>query len=182
MFKNRLIPIYRDKEIYTFFYDEKNNHLYRLIHRGINPLGYMILFFAVLYGSKYANEIYQPYEGLFFNLILFIIGNVICYLIAVNFYHRYYIWDTTQTVYLSQASMKDYSIKGEEQLHKEIYIAGGAFILFGFFGYLLFLTFGWFQAFSIGCIGSTGIYALLLMRPMTRRRLLRKFQRKEIQL
>src|SRR5690625_5628337 len=82
----QLIPFYREEEIYTLFYDEENNKMYRFSHRKTSSFKYIGLFMIVLYGSKVANDIYQRYNNPTIKIIVLLIIKILLYIAARAFY------------------------------------------------------------------------------------------------
>ncbi|MFU0791773.1 hypothetical protein JNUCC74_07280 [Cerasibacillus sp. JNUCC 74] len=180
--KNKLIPIYREKEIYTLFYDKDHNKLYKFPHRDKSSFVYVLLFILVLYGSRIVNAIYQPYKGLLLNITLFFIVNIICYIIARYFFNHYYIPKTERTIFYNQESMESFAYKGEKQFRLELNLGGGLSLLLAGGGYTLFFMFSQIELLIIGCLGSVPLFMIIINKPFTRIKILREFQNKEIEL
>ncbi len=178
----RLIPIYREKEIYTMFYDSKQNKLYRYAHREKSSFLYILLFIIIINSSGLLNQIYQPYKGFLLNIILLIISNFVCYFVAKYLYSRYYIQTTGKGIFLDQESMKEYARKGEEQYYLELNLGGGICLFVVVIGFALFCIFNQIQFLIIGSLGSIPLFMIFLNRPFRRLQVLRAFQNKEIEL
>ncbi|SHG92705.1 hypothetical protein [Virgibacillus chiguensis] len=180
--KNKLIPIYREKEIYTLFFDDKNNKLYKFPHREKSSLIYILLFFVVLYGSQFINQIYQPYKGVLLNITLFAIANGVCFFIAKFVYSHYYIQKTDENIFLNQESMKKYATEGENQYRLEVNLGGGISLVMFVIGSVLFFIFQQMELLIIGSLGSVPLFIILINRPLSRLKILRGFQNKNIHL
>ncbi|ASN05374.1 hypothetical protein [Virgibacillus necropolis] len=180
--KNKLIPIYREQEIYTLFYDTVHEKLVLFPHRKNAPLAYVYLIILVLLGSWYFNDIYQPYKDPLFNIILFLVVIVFSYVFAKIFMNSYYIQRTEETVYLDNESMENCAIQGMKQLRMELYLGGGISVLFTVAGFALFFIFSQLVLLTFGGLGVVAIFLILLTRPFTRIKVLKKFQSKEIRL
>ncbi|MEC5425179.1 hypothetical protein QGM71_16965 [Virgibacillus sp. C22-A2] len=180
--KNKLIPIYREKELYTFFYDPDKNHLYRFQHRKKSSGMNFFLLLAVLYGSRYADRIYQSYKGPLVDVVLFTIVLVISYFMAIYFYEKFYIQEKSPKIFLGKESLENYAAKGISQLRTELYLGATLSLLLTIGGFVLFFVFSHFELLVIGCLGSLAIFIFLLMRPFTRIKILRQFQKGEIEL
>ncbi|GAB3799619.1 hypothetical protein [Virgibacillus kimchii] len=180
--KKKLIPLYREKEIYTLFYDVTHNKLYRFPHRNKSSLTYIGLFILVLYGSTFLNDIYQPYRGLLLNIGLFLAAVLICYFIAKFFMKNYYIQKLDNDVFFDENSMESVANKGLKQFRTELNLGVGVGVILTVFGFVLFFMFSQIELLIIGSLGLVPLFIIFLTRPFTRKKILHKFQNKEIKL
>src|SRR5690625_2683104 len=135
----QLIPFYREEEIYTLFYDEENNKMYRFPHQKTSSFKYIGLFMIVLYGSKVANNIYQSYSNSIINIIVFLIINILLYIGARSLYHRYYNHDKTRSIFIDEVRLMNYANQGLRQFRIELYASISLGIL-SLGGFLLFIV------------------------------------------
>src|SRR5699024_2551405 len=69
---NKLIPLYRERESYTFFYEQQNNVLYKLQHRNKSFGLFFIFILGMTWASELISDIYANYQSSFLNIIIFI--------------------------------------------------------------------------------------------------------------
>lgn len=180
--KYKLIPLYREKEIYTLFYDAAHNKLYRFPHRNKPSLTYIGLFILVLYGSSFLNDIYQPYRGPLLNIVLFIAAAVICCFIAKLFMKNYYVQKLDNDVFYDENNMEHFAEKGMKQFRTELHLGVGAGMILALIGFVLFFIFSQIELLIVGSLGLVPLLIIFLTRPFTRNEILKKFQNKEIKL
>jgi hypothetical protein len=183
MMFEKLIPVYREKENFTLFYDTDKNQLFRLPHRG--KIGgfswYYLLPLLVLYASSFLNDLYQPYGSLVLNLVCSIVLLPIGYSIARVFYKGYYIQNKNREYYLDKENLLNYEEQGKKQFVREC--IGTLFsIAVMIIGFVIFFVFNQLQGLIIGGIGCTVVWIFLLMRPYSRLQLYKKIQKGEIKL
>src|SRR5699024_6880623 len=82
--ENGLIPLYREQERYTLFYDQHNSHLYKFQHRNKSFAVFFMVILMLTYGSKTFDGIYQNYQSTFLNISLFIIAIAVTYYVLPN--------------------------------------------------------------------------------------------------
>ncbi|MGY0691203.1 hypothetical protein ACW2QC_00255 [Virgibacillus sp. FSP13] len=179
--QNKLLPIYREKELYTLFYDQENNHLYKIQHRKKSFGVFFILMLAVFYGSKIIDGIYQEYQDPLLNTILFFAALALGYFVAQSIYGNYYIEETKREIFLDSSAMEQNAIAGMKQLRIEIYASIVALIL-ALLAFVLFFIYSEILLLVIGTFGVATIMILLFMKPFARIKVLKKFKRREIEL
>ncbi|HLS71120.1 MAG TPA: hypothetical protein VK027_05615 [Chitinophagaceae bacterium] len=180
--KKKLTPLYREKEIYTLFYDTIHNKLYRFPHRNKSSFTYIGLFILVLYGSTLLNDIYQPCSGPVLNIALFLIAAIICYFIAKSFMKNYYIQKIDSNIFFDENSMEDLANKGMKQFRTELNLGVVLGMILAAFGSVLFFIFSQIELLIIACLGLFPLFLIFLTYPLTRKKILKKFQNKEIKL
>ncbi|GAB3799575.1 hypothetical protein [Virgibacillus kimchii] len=178
--KNKLIPLYREKEIYTLFYDTAHDKIYRFPHRNKSSLVYIGLFLLVLYGSILLNNIYQPYRNLLLNIALFFAAVIICYFIAKFFMKNYYIPRMDNEVLLDENTMEQYARKGMKQFRTELSLGIGVSVILSLIGFILFFLMSQIELLIIGSLGIIPLFIIFLTRPLTRNAILKKFQNKDV--
>lgn len=177
----QLIPFYREEEIYTLFYDEENNKMYRFSHRKTSPFKYIVLFLIVLYGSNEANGIYQNYVNPFINIIVFLMINILFYIGVRSFYKRYYNQDKTRSIFIDEGNLVNYANQGLKQFRIELYTAISLGIL-SLCGFLLFIVLNQLEPLIAGGMFFSISLLFVSIKPYRRYKLIRKFQRGEIEL
>ncbi|BBO00023.1 hypothetical protein [Sporolactobacillus terrae] len=179
----KLVPVYREKESFTLFYDTDKKQLYRFPHRGkIGGFSWFYLLpLLVLYVSSFLNDLYQPYGSLVLNLVCSIILLPIGYSIARVFYKGYYIQNKNCGYYLDQENLLNYEEQGKKQFVREC-IGTLCSIVVMIIGFVVFFVFNQLQGLIIGGIGYIVVWIFLLMNPYSRLQLYKKIQRGEIKL
>ncbi|GIO23662.1 hypothetical protein [Oceanobacillus sp. J11TS1] len=135
----KLIPLYREQERYTLFYDQENNHFYKFQHRNKSFAVFFLVMLAIIYGSKFLDSIYQEYQSTLPNIILIIIGLGITYYVSKKFYRSYYLTETKQEIILDKYNLKKYAIKGMKQFRIEFY-SSIASLPIGIIFFIIFLS------------------------------------------
>ncbi|MEW9678002.1 hypothetical protein ABRT01_17925 [Lentibacillus sp. L22] len=177
--KKRLIPLYREQERYTLFYDQHNNRLYKFQHRNKSFAIFFMVILVITYGSKFLDGIYQGYQTTFLNIILFIIALGVTYYVTTEFYSAYYLKETKQGIILDKYNLQECAIKGTKQLRIELYSAIISLPV-GITFFIIFFATSKIRPLVIGCICAGVIFILILMRPLDRKRALRGFRNKVI--
>lgn len=179
MVNYKLIPFYREKELYTLFYDHENSHMYKLQHGKKSFAMFYLVILAVLLGSQYLDRIYQVYKGPFVNTILFIAAFIIGYIIAKMIYDNYYIQDTKRKVIFDGPTLQEFAMKAKKQFRIEIYAC-----LFGvivaILCFALFFSINRIQPLLIGCFSISALFIILFMKPFRRLKMLKGFIENEI--
>lgn len=179
--QNKLIPIYREKELYTLFYDQENNYLYKIQHRKRSFGVFFILVLLIFYGSKYADRIYQGYQGFLLDTLLFLVALALSYFVAQSIYGKYYNEETKREIFLDSSALEQTAIAGMKQLRIEIYASIVVFIL-ALLAFVLFFIYKEILLLVIGMFGAATVMILLFMRPFARMKILKKFSMGKIDL
>ncbi|WP_336253601.1 hypothetical protein [Oceanobacillus sp. SE10311] len=178
MVNYKLIPFYREKELYTLFYDHENSHMYKLQHGKKSFAMFYLVILAVLLGSQYLDRIYQVYKGPFVNTI-FIAAFIIGYIIAKMVYDNYYIQDTKRKVIFDGLTLQEFAMKAKKQFRIEIYVC-----LFGvivaILCFALFFSINRIQPLLIGFFSISALFIILFMKPFRRLKMLNGFIENEI--
>ncbi|MFD1361464.1 hypothetical protein [Lentibacillus salinarum] len=179
--KNKLIPIYREKELYTLFYDKEHTELYKVQHRKKTYVVYIMLFLIVIYGSDFADRFYSQIQSTFLNIAMVMIMFVLSYFIGLIIYRNYYLEDTARPVFFDPEYLEELAIKGKKQLRIELFGCGLAILLaIGGFGF--FLLIHQIVLLIIGGVGIAALWVLVFMKPVERVKVLKGFRKKEIEL
>src|SRR5699024_4309896 len=147
---NRLIPLYRERELYTLFYDQHKYKIYKLQHRNKS---FAVFFFTILvltWVSESLDVFYQAYQSTFLNVIILIIAIGITYFVMTQFYRSYYQKDTKSEMIMDKNKLKEYVIKGLKQLRIEFYISIIS-IQNGILFLIIYFLIGQFMHLYIGC-------------------------------
>ena len=177
--ENGLIPLYREQERYTLFYDQHNNHLYKFQHRNKSFAVFFMVILMLTYGSKTFDGIYQNYQSTFLNISLFIIAIAVTYYVITKLYSAYYLKETKQKVILDKYSLEKYAIKGAKQLRIEFYSALVSLPV-GIIFFIIFFATSKIRPLVIGCICVGVIFVLIFMRPLDRKKILAGFRNQSI--
>lgn len=178
-----MIPIYREKEIYTIFYDTEQNKLYRFPPRKLgSAFTYMGLFFLFLYGPKMLNGIYQHYRNPLLDLFLFVVLLISCFVISKVLMNQFYIQRMEHHEFYNKDNMKHIADMGRKQFRIELNLGLGLSLFLSSICFVLFILFHRIEPLILLGLGLVPIYSILLTRPITRNVILKKFQRKEIDL
>lgn len=177
----KLIPVYREKENFTLFYDTDKNQLFRLPHRKMGTGLYIFLFLLVLYGSQYLNDLYQPYKSPVLNIILSISLLPLCYVLAKVMHKHYYIHDNPRELYFGQDTLEKFIEQGKRQLRRELY-GLVTMISLSVVCFILFFTFNQLQPLIVAEIAFMVVLLFVFMKPYSRLQLYKKIQKGEIKL
>lgn len=178
---NKLIPLYRERESYTFFYEQQNNVLYKLQHRNKSFGLFFIFILGMTWASELISDIYANYQSSFLNIIIFISAIGITYYLTDKFYHAYYNKETKREIILDKIKLQEYAVKGLKQLRIEFYssiVSLPISILF----FIIFFSTSEIRPLIIGCIFLGVVLILAFMKPLSRKKLLKKFEDKMIEL
>lgn len=171
----QFIPLYREKELYTVFYDVQERRLVKLPHRKKTYIVYVVLFLSVLHGTPYVTRFYDhlPYSLLKF-IVLFVIIGITCFATFMTYY-RYYLWDEISPVFAHVNNLEKIVLKGREQLRFDSVICFFCMIVTFVLGFIFLITQDvvWFVLTNLFLAPSL-IY--LLMRPIRRMKLLRDYE------
>src|SRR5699024_11593202 len=77
--RNNLIPVYREKEFYTLFYDQHQNVIYKLQHRNKSFGLFFMFIIAMTWFSESLDAFYINYKNTFLNIVTFIFAIGITY-------------------------------------------------------------------------------------------------------
>src|SRR5699024_957117 len=172
---NRLIPLYRERELYTLFYNQHKNKIYKLQHRNKS---FAVFFFTILvltWASESLDIFYQAYQSTFLNVIILIIAIGITYFVMIQFYRSYYQKDTKREMIMDKHKLQECVIKGLKQLRIEFYISIISLPI-GILFLILFFVTGESRPLAIGCVCLGVIFILILMRPIERKKVLKRFR------
>jgi len=174
---NKLIPLYRERESYTLFYEQNNNALYKLQHRNKSFGVFFIFILAMTWFSELISDFYEDYQNATLNVIIFISAIGITYYLTGRFFHAYYQKETKREVILDEVKLQEYAVKGMKQLRIEFYssvISLPISVLF----FIIFFTTSKIRPLVIGCVFLGVVLILAFMKPFSRKKLLRKFENK----
>lgn len=172
---NNLIPVYREREFYTLFYDQHQNVIYKLQHRNKSFGLFFMFILAMTWFSESLDAFYINYKNPLLNIVIFIFAIGITYYVSNRFYNAYYQQESKRELILDKDEMKEYAIKGLKQLKIEFY-SSIVSLPISFFFYTIFFITSKVRPMVIGCIflGVTFIFAF--MKPLSRKRILRQFK------
>jgi len=172
--ENNLIPIYREKELYTLFYDQHKNVIYKFQHRN-KSFGLFFMFIIVMvWFSESLDAFYINYKNTLLNIVIFLFSIGITYYVSKRFYNAYYQQESKRELMLDKDEMKNYAIKGLKQLKIESYSSIVSLPISVFFYTIFFIT-GGVRPMVIGCIFLGVIFILAFMKPLSRKKILNQF-------
>src|SRR5699024_10237453 len=148
---NRLIPLYRERELYTLFYDQHKNKVYKLQHRNKS---FAVFFFTILvltWASESLHVFYQAYQSTFLNVVILIIAIGITYFVMTQFYRSYYRKDTKRELIMDEHKLQECAIKGLKQLRIEFY-SSIISLPIGMLLIILFFVTDKIRPLAIGCV------------------------------
>lgn len=179
--KNKLIPIYREKELYTLFYDTENNELYKTQHRNKSYVVYVVLFLLVIYGSSFIDHFYSQVQNALLNVLMILFMFVLSYFIGLTVYRNYYLNDTARSTFFNQGHLEELAIKGTKQLRVEL-IGCCLAILLAIIGFGFFLLLHQIVFLMVGSIGIAVLWILVFMKPIKRIKVLKDLKNNKIDL
>lgn len=172
--KYKLIPFYREKELFTLFYDYEDNHMYKFQHKKKSFSMFYFAIIGILFSSPYLDGLYQAHKGTLVDIILFIASIIISYFIAKLFYNNYYLQDTKRKVLLDEDTLKEFAIKGLKQFKIELYACIIVFFI-AIVCFFLFFSFNRIPLLIVGCLGLSALYILIFMDPFKRAKVIKDF-------
>lgn len=179
--KNKFIPFYREKELYTLFYDQSHNRLYKFQHRNKSFGVFFLFMIMIIYGSSFLDSIYQKYHSVLFDIVLFFVAVGITYYIARKFYQYYYIEETKRSIILDQNTLEKCATKGTKQFRIE-FCSSIVSLLIGVVFFIIFFVTSRIRPLVIGCICMAVIFILIYMKPLARKRVLKGFRDRNIEI
>lgn len=168
-----LIPLYREKEMFTIFYDTKQDKLVKLPHRKKTYILYVVLFILVLYSIPYVVNVYNHIDHSAVKLLIVFALVGITYLASHVTYYRYYLRHIINPVFPNSIYLEKVFVKGRKQFRIEsvtCFICAMITLISVFLFLLLNQLI--FMIFANLFFGPCFIY--IFMRPIKRMKLLRK--------
>lgn len=173
--ESNLIPVYRERELYTLFYDQQQNVIYKFQHRNKSFGLFFMFIIAMTWFSESLDPFYINYKNTFLNIVIFIFAIGMTYYASNRFYNAYYQQESKRELILDKSEMKEYAIKGLKQLKVEFYSSVASLPISIFFYTIFFMT-GKFRPMVIGCIFLGVVFILAFMKPLSRKRILNQFE------
>ena len=173
--RNKLIPLYREQEHYTLFYNQHTNQIYKFQHRNKSFAVFFLALLSMMWASKLLDNMYQAYEGIFLNIIVSSAAIGITYYVAIQFYHAYYLEDTKREIILDHYKLQAYASKGLKQLRIEFY-SSIVSLPIGILFFIIFFVTSKIQPLFIGCICLGVVFILISMKPLSRKKVLMAFK------
>lgn len=168
-----LVPIFRQKELYTIFYDIKKGSFVKRPHRKPNVVLYVASLLILLRVIPYIDRWYDLYDHLGIKL-LFIAGSIgITIYATYELYVRYYEQDKVCEMFPALLPITELFVKGRKQFWVET-IVTLLFLAISIISIALFLLFRQFIYMIIANFLYSPCLVFLWMRPYKRMKLLRK--------
>lgn len=170
-----LIPIYREKELFTIFYDTTQQQLVKLHHRR-RTYGTLILwhFFMIRIISKIEN-FYHSLQNIILQGIMIIVLFYLSYLGSRIFYKKYYLQETIGSVFNNDIYLQKVFKNGRKQFRLErriTFIVCIAFII----SLGLFIVTNHFANMIFAYLSFLPINIFLFTRPIKRHYLLKQLE------
>lgn len=175
----KLIPLYREREIFTLFYEPHKNIVYKIQHRNKSFGLFFIFILAMTWLSKLLDDFYMHYQNPFVNMILFIIAIGITYYVSTKFYNAYYQQETKREMIVDKDDMEKYALQGLKQLKIELY-SSLVILPISILFFIIFFTTSYLAPMVIACIALGATFILIFMKPLSRKRILHKFKTRTI--
>lgn len=171
----KLIFIYREKELYSIFYDKHKKKFIKVPHKKTNSWIYIVIFIALLNGSKFVDNFYKEISNGYLNLTSIIISIILSYLIAKTFYNNYYEVSEQRMMEYNALDIKEFFVKGRQQ--NKIYtflIAGTDLVTLLFIA--LFLKYGSFLILVITFLLLIIMWVGVFMHPSARKKVQKNYE------
>jgi len=174
--KNALVPIYRNTDLYTLFYDQDDGAIYKIPFGKKNSIVSVYLIVIALYISgNFLNGFYQRHHSFFLDTSLVIIGIAITYFTVNKMYQVYYMKEKIRSIILDESSLEECIDKGMKQSRTEIWVIILSF-LFAVVTFIAFFTVNSVKPLIFGCLCTSVFLSFIYMKPLKRRKVIKKLQ------
>lgn len=175
----KLIPLYREREIFTLFYEPHKNMVYKIQHRNKSFGLFFIFILTMLWFANMLDDFYKNYQSSFLNITIFIFAIVSTYYVSKKFYIAYYQQKTKRELIVDKDDMEKYAIKGLKQFKIELY-SSVVIVTISIPFFILFFITSYMAPMVIACICLGAVFILMFMKPLSRKRILHKFKNRTI--
>ncbi len=175
----KLIPLYRERESYTLFYEQDKNVIYKLQHRNKSFGSFFIFILAMLWLSSMLDNFYQKYQTSSLDITIFIFALGITYYVSKKFYNAYYQQETKREMIVDKDDMEKYATKGLKQLKIEFY-SSIVILPISILFFMIFFTTSQIAPMIIGCISLGAAFIIIFMKSLSRKRILNQFENRMI--
>lgn len=176
--KGTLVTFYRNKDLYTLFYDQDDGLIYKIPIRKKNSYVKVYLSFIVLYiTGNLLNGFYQKYNSLFLDISLFIISVVIAYFTANKLHQTYYTEEQKHPIVLDDSFLEDCAYEGMRQSRIESNVVILSF-LFAVVTFIIFFAVNSITPLILGSISTAVFLGYIYMKPLKRRKIINKLLNK----
>ncbi|MBC2200140.1 hypothetical protein HCX59_02660 [Listeria welshimeri] len=175
----KLVFIYREKELYSVFYNNDKKQFIKVRHKKTNSWIYIIIFIVLINGSNFINNFYKEINNGYVNLISIIISIILSYLIAKKFYNNYYDVSEKRILKYAVLDIKELFVKSRKQnkmYNILILVANLVTLLF----IMLFFMLGSFFILIISFLLFTIMWIGVFMHPNDRKKVQKFYEQKEI--
>ncbi|WP_040981884.1 hypothetical protein [Oceanobacillus jeddahense] len=176
--KRNLIPIYRNQDLYTLFYDQNEKVIYKIPFWKKNSISSVYLIVIALYIIGFLlNGFYQNYSNVLLDIILLILGIGIAYVTVDKIYQIYYEYEKKHPIILDFSYLEECIYKGMKQSRIEIVVIVLSF-LFAIVAFALFFIANSIEPLIIGCLSTTVFLSFIYMKPFKRRKVIKEWSKK----
>ncbi|MFC0492131.1 Uncharacterised protein [Listeria grayi] len=174
----KLIFIYREKELYSIFYSSDKKKFIKVPHKKTNSWLYIIVFIVLLNGSQFAANLYKEISNGYVNLISIMISIMLSYLIAKVFYNNYYEISEQRVMEATVLDVSELFVKGRKQnkIYTILIIITDIMMLLCT---TLFFMFGSFLILIIVLLLFIIMWIGMFMHPYARKKIQKIYKRKE---
>jgi len=176
--KDTLVTFYRNKDLYTLFYDQDDGIIYKIPIRKKNSYVKVYLSFIVLYiTGNLLNGFYQKYNSLLLDISLFIISVVIAYFTANKLHQTYYAEEQKRPIVLEDSVLEECAHEGMRQSRIESNV-----VILSFLGavvsFIIFFAVNSITPLIVGCLNTAVFLGYIYMKPLKRRKIINKLLNK----
>jgi uncharacterized membrane protein len=177
--KNTLVPLYRKKDLYTLFYDQDDGLIYKIPIRKKNSYVKVYLGFIALYISgNFLNGFYQKYNSLVLDISLFIIGIVISCFTAIKLHQTYYSEEKIRPMILVDSFLEECAYEGMRQSRIELNVIILS-LPFAVVTFIVFFAINSITPLILGYLSTTVFLGCIYMKPLKRRKIIKKLRDKK---
>lgn len=168
-----IIPLYREKELFTVFYHTELETYVKINHREKTYVVYTLLFLGVMYAIPNISSFYAQLENDILKVCLTFLVLFISLFSATIVYRRYYEHDTLRVVYFEQDRLRHFMQRGKAQLLKETLVTVPFFFI-SVFCFCIFLMTSHFFFMIVSSLSLAICFMYGQMRPLKRLKYIRK--------
>ncbi|WP_449354432.1 hypothetical protein ACUL41_15210 [Virgibacillus natechei] len=174
--KGTLITFYRNKDLYTLFYNQDDGLIYKIPIRKKNSYVKVYFGFLALYiTGNILNGFYQRYNSLFLDVSMFIIGIVIAYFTANKLHQTYYAEEKIHPIVLDDSFLEECACEGMRQSRIELNVAIISFFV-TVVAFIVFFAINSIIPLIIGYLGTAIFLGIIYMKPLKRRKVIKKIR------
>lgn len=177
--KSSLVPVYRDRDLYTLFYDQDDQLIYKIPFAKKSSIISVYVTVIVIYIiGNLLNDFYIKHHSLFLDISLFIIGIAVAYLTVNIMYRVYYMEEKTRPLILNDSFLEECVGEGMKQSKREILVVIISF-LFAVVTFIIFFTINSIKPLIFGCFSTSVFLSFTYMKPLKRRKVIKEWRMKK---